>query len=162
MTLSVYCNYKKKKNCQRMNNQYALLPPGTDNIYRAPKCDAIMRTLCYPHCKTAKALLTYCFILNVTVQVTLLILVSPKMRWLTRRVRTLANRSVTGQEEHDGVSASGSWLAHLCPHYLLRGSDSEDLLKLSWAKPTEDTIFFTQTSCSRALTSREVGRTVEK
>lgn len=47
-----------------------------------------------------------------------------------------------------------SWVPHLCPR-LLRTTTLPGL-NLTWEQPTEQTIFFTQTSCSSTLTPREV------
>ncbi|XP_069941717.1 lactosylceramide 4-alpha-galactosyltransferase-like [Cherax quadricarinatus] len=47
-----------------------------------------------------------------------------------------------------------SWEPHLCLHYKVR-KEPESQVKLTWAPPTADTIFFTQTSCSTFLTARE-------
>lgn len=64
-------------------------------------------------------------------------------------------------EHYGGPSGSGhyspwaSWVPHLCPSFLRRTSTLTGL-NLTWEHPTERTIFFTQTSCSSALTPREV------
>lgn len=49
-------------------------------------------------------------------------------------------------------NTSPGWLRHLCPHY----QEKEGYIKLTWQTPTEDTIFFTQTSCRPFLLPREV------
>lgn len=67
------------------------------------------------------------------------------------------------QLEHDAklsgsagpYSQWASWVPHLCPR-LFRRTTTLPGLNLKWEHPTERTIFFTQTSCSSALTPREV------
>ena len=57
-----------------------------------------------------------------------------------------------------GVSEGNSslWLSHLCPRYQAEYEAAKGYMKLEWQTPTEDTIFFTQTSCRTSLMPREV------
>lgn len=57
-----------------------------------------------------------------------------------------------------GVTESnlGSWVQHLCPHYHADEMKVKGHTRLAFEMPTEDAIFFTQTSCRTFLSPREV------
>lgn len=50
----------------------------------------------------------------------------------------------------------GSWVQHLCPHYHAEEGEAKGHERIKFDAPTEDTIFFTQTSCRTTLSPREV------
>ncbi|XP_042885349.1 lactosylceramide 4-alpha-galactosyltransferase-like [Penaeus japonicus] len=60
---------------------------------------------------------------------------------------------VTRQNPEEGHTEKDDWIEHLCPKYTHRDTSSE--LKLEWIEPTEDTIFFTETSCGKSFYGRQ-------
>lgn len=60
----------------------------------------------------------------------------------------------TRQNLEEQQAEEDNWIEHLCPKYTHRDTSSD--LKLEWIDPTNDTIFFTETSCGKRFYGRQV------
>lgn len=60
----------------------------------------------------------------------------------------------TRQNLEEQLAEDDNWIEHLCPKYTHRDTSSD--LKLEWIDPTNDTIFFTETSCGKRFYGRQV------
>lgn len=60
----------------------------------------------------------------------------------------------TRQNLEEQLAEEDNWIEHLCPKYTHRDTSSD--LKLEWIDPTNDTIFFTETSCGKRFYGRQV------